>query len=454
MKINNIEKITFWFLALLIIFIFSYNIINYDASSGYDGEAHHGYVDHVAMHLPREVNLPTVEDTREYFNPPVAYIFPSVVKVLCRNIIDSEDFYRNCQPIYKQLSQIFQSFLFFISLLFYMKIFQLIKGFKSISNLNVLLVIGLLTVNYRAFLMIRGEPYIILFSSIMLYRFLLLLENNLEYSKKDYLIFGLLIALLGLSRQWAFLLFPGFFICIFFFDSREKKIKLFKFLASSFIIGFFGCSWFYFKHLIDYGSFFAFNMSTMPFNFSNQPKSFYLPNLESIRLVFQKPIRPNFLNQYIPIVYSDLWGDYWGYFSFTRDALETGRNQHLIGDYLARVNIFSLVPSLIFLSSFMSKIKIFKSKNKNKYDHFYIYIIFSIVITFLGNIWFVIKHPTLLSGDTIKAIYLLQGFHMIGILTISYLEDLKEKSFNRYILFVCMLLAVFIHNFSAMLTHY
>ena len=70
-------------------------------------------------------------------------------------------------------------------------------------------------------------------------------------------------------------------------------------------------------------------------------------------MLFEKPIRPNFSNQLIPILYSDLWGDYWGYFVFTSRFTDLGRNQLLIGDYLARVNIFSLIPSLFLLVSFM-----------------------------------------------------------------------------------------------------
>ena len=58
------------------------------------------------------------------------------------------------------------------------------------------------------------------------------------------------------------------------------------------------------------------------------------------------------MNQFIPILFADLWGDYWGYFTFTSRALDLGRNQLLIGDYLARVNIFSLIPTFLLLLGF------------------------------------------------------------------------------------------------------
>ena len=78
-------------------------------------------------------------------------------------------------------------------------------------------------------------------------------------------------------------------------------------------------------------------------------------------MVFTKPIRPYFKNQFLPILYSDLWGDYWGYFSFTSRSLLTGRNQASIGDYLARVNIISLIPTFFLLYGFKQSFKSIKN---------------------------------------------------------------------------------------------
>ena len=50
-------------------------------------------------------------------------------------------------------------------------------------------------------------------------------------------------------------------------------------------------------------------------------------------ILFTKPIRPFLDNQFLTILYSDLWGDYWGYFSFTSRYLDIGRDQLMIGDF-------------------------------------------------------------------------------------------------------------------------
>ena len=98
-----------------------------------------------------------------------------------------------------------------------------------------------------------------------------------------------------------------------------------------------------------------------PTNFSlyNQPIDFYLINSDEILYLFTKPIRP-YLNSF-RIIYSDVWGDYWGYFVFTSKYLDIGRNQLAIGDYLARVNLISTIPTIfIFIGLLRSKLALQK----------------------------------------------------------------------------------------------
>ena len=127
-------------------------------------------------------------------------------------------------------------------------------------------------------------------------------------------------------------------------------------------------------------------------------------------------------NQLFPILYSDLWGDYWGYFSFISKNVEEGRNQINIGDYLARVNILSIFTTFIF---FLGYINI---KKNYKNNIVFRYIKYSILFTFFGYMWFLIKYPEIPTGDTIKATYILQLFHLLALSSAIYLEKLKEKS--------------------------
>ena len=451
MNVKTLEKTIFYLILFSLIFVFVFNIATYDPLLGYDAEAHHSYVDYLSMYLPRDFQLPTEDASREFFNPPMGYLFPSFIQVICRNVVDSVDLVQTCRPIYGKISQIFQSILFFASLFIYLKIFKKLTNSKLL-NINVLIVIGILTVNYRTFSMIRGEPYIVFFLSCLLYRLLVLFENKFNYKLYDQVIFGLIIGSLALSRQWAILLFPAIFLLLIYIDSNTERLKYLKFITGSFVVGFFTSFWFYLSLFLRYGTFTAFNMEPTTFSFSNQPRSFYFPNISSLEMMFSKPIRPNFFNEVFPILYSDLWGDYWGYFTFTRNALVSGRNQQIIGDYLARINIVSILVTIFFIFVICKSLKYLNIKNGS--NLFITYVSLSIFISFVGYLWFLIKYPALDSGDTIKATYMIQAFHLIGVLSILYLEKLKQKNLKRYALILGIFLATFIHNYSAMLNHY
>ena len=448
------EKYISLLLIVLTIYVLVFNIIKYDPLNGYDAEAHHSYVDFISMYLPDKLNLPSENDTREFFNPPLPYIFPSIIQIICRNVLNSNDIMRSCQPIYGLYTQIFQGLLYLASIFFYSKIFKEIRNDKKYLDFSLLIFISLLTVNYKTFAMIRGEPYIVFFNSIILYRFYKLCSDSFKYSKKDILIFGLMIGFLALSRQWAFLLFPAYFLLTFFIENREEKLNYFKFLIYSFFIGFCISSWFYFGLFIEYGSFTAFNKEPFTFDFKNQPLSFYIPFGNEILYVFSKPIRPYFSNQFLPILYSDLWGDYWGYFKFTSKNLSLGKNQLLVGDYLARVNIVSIIPSIIMLLGISFGFKTIKKINKNKNDLFFTYIFLAIVTTFIGYLWFLIKYPELPTGDTNKATYMIQLFHMVSLLSIALLIKIKNQKSKIYLFISFSLIAVYLHNFSASLTNF
>ena len=186
----------------------------------------------------------------------------------------------------------------------------------------------------------------------------------------------------------------------------------------------------------------------MGFSFNNQPSSFYNPlNQDSLK-IFTKPIRGNFDNQFLPILYSDLWGDYWGYFSFTSNYLEDGRNQMAIGDYLARVNIFSIFPTLLLLLGFINL------RRTSEHQPFTKLIKSSIIFSFFGYLWFLVSYPEIPSGDTIKATYMIQIFNLLAISSTIFLEQLKNKDIKKYFYLITLLIIVFFHNISAMMSHF
>ncbi len=429
------------------IFILIYNILHYDPIEGYDAEAHYSYLHYIAMYLPYKISIPSIEFTREFFNPPIPYLFPAGIQVVCRNVIVSENYINDCQQILGTATQAFQSILYIVTMYFYLLSFKILKKNKNLLNINLILIISLLAVNYRTISMIRGEIYILFFNSILMYKLLKISNNKFIFKTIDVLIAGTLIGCMALSRQWAFLLFLSYIFIVFFLEN-EYKNRYLKFISYSFLLGFFISSWFYFNLFFEYGSFTSFNKDPLPFNFKNQNLDFYIPFNSEFLIMFYKPIRPYFSNQFFPILYSDLWGDYWGHFVFTSRDLLAGRNQMLIGSYLARVNIVSLIPTVLILYS------LFKSKKLKGSKFFHKFLKYGILFSFFGYLWFLIKYPEIPTGDTIKATYIIQMFHLIGFIFASYLEDLKNKNLKTYFIILAFLLFAYVHNFSTYLSHF
>jgi len=447
------KKLNFYvslLLIVLIIVIFVFNYLNYDPIYGYDAEAHYEYVEgFFALLIPNLSDQASDEITSEFFSPPLPYAVPAIFSVICKNMIDEADEAKYCQKYYGKIIQLINASLYFLTLFFYLLTFKFITK-KKLINLNVLLPISILAVNYRTFSMLRGEPYIIFINSILLFLLSKHLDKNFKLEKRDYLIFGILLGLMGLSRQWAFLLFPAYAYFLFFKNSKDIRKKVFKFLLYSFSIAFIVCSWFYFKLFFEFGTFTAFNMTPTNFSLYNQPIDFYLINSDEILYLFTKPIRP-YLNSFFGIIYSDVWGDYWGYFVFTSKYLDIGRNQLAIGDYLARVNLISIIPTIfIFIGLLKSKLALQKT-NLEKFQPFLNFIKLSALFTIFGYFWFLIKFPV---SDAIKATYLIQFFHLITIPLIFYLNYLQKTKKKMYGFFITTLMLVFVHNFSAYLSHF
>ena len=451
--LNKIETLTFGIVSISILYVLIYNLLHYDPIQGYDGDAHHAYVQNfLNLYIPGRLNQPSSNLTYEFFSPPFPYLFPAFVNEICKSYFSFENIYETCQKIYGFLNIIFQSFMYLALLYMYMKIVKLFKGTDKKIYLSVLLVLGLFTANYRTIAMIRAETYILLLNSFLLYRFLLLLKKSFVYNKLDIFYFGFIIGLLALSRQWAFLLFPAYFL-LYFFIKKEHRLKYFKFLTYTFLIGFLISSWFYINLFVEYGSFTKFNQEPIPFRFNNQPLSFYLPIGNEVSMVFTKPIRPYFKNQFLPILYSDLWGDYWGYFTFTSRNLEFGRNQMIIGDYLARVNILSIFPTIMLIIGFKNSFTSRKVKEKIFTDYFNLYLVMATLVTIFGYLWFLISFPQA-EGDTNKATYIIHLFHLLGLMTVLKLEDIKNKNYRYYSATIMVLLIIFLHNLSAMMSHF
>ena len=441
-KLKTPYKFFLIILVCFFLFILIYNIFHYDPILGYDAEAHYAYVDAFSRYMPRAIHIPTEIESREFFSPPLTYIFPSFIQVICRNLADSNNLLEYCKPVYGKASQIFQNILYIISV--FINILTLKKLTKKNSfNISFLLMLMMLAVNYRTISMIRGEAYILFFLSLLIYKFVSVEIKKFNYNYKDVLGFGFIIGCLALSRQWVFFIFLAFFVT--YFKTKKYKKEYSKFVFSSFFVGFIFSGWFYFINLFRYGTFTAFN-SEMNKNLTLGRLYEFISFDNVTNYIFTKPIRPHFENKFLPIFYSDTWGDYWGYFSFTSRFLDVGRNQLEIGSYLGVVNLLSVFTTSIIFYFY------FKTMRRNENNIILYLLNYSVIISFVGYFLFVFLFQHGTQGDVTKATYLVQMINiMVFSASISFENMKKTKTYN---LLIITLFFIFLYNFQSYLSHF
>ena len=416
---------------------------------GYDADNHLDYVSVLVEHLP------TKSDSLEYYSPPLPYFLPSLVFQLCEsNTI-------TCKYVAGKFAQGINLLLSIVITVFLIKIADLIRPKDQHFKIATLLMFGLLTVYYKTFSQVRGEPYVAFFEIVSIYLVLKLAQTPEAVTLKDGILPGICLGGLCLSRQFGFLLFPAIGCLAVLIVIRKKSLGL-KYggvILFSFFVAFITCSWFYFHLNRTYGSFTSYAIRPRTFSFSNQPLSFYRNTGIGNFSLFRSPTRKTFNNELIPIFYSETWGDYWGYFVFRREGiLEYKSNQAAINPYLGNVNLVSLIPSFIFaigmIFGLRSLMQSLNSTNSSFESQAFSFFVLIVLISLAGYLWYLLRYTMIPKGATIKATYMIQIFMVLPFLAASFLEKLRETNSRLYFLCLASALAVFVHNLPAMITHY
>ena len=435
------------------------NAVLNDPDSGPDHTVHLSYISTIArLHLPTSRS------------PPVPYLFPAFLMWFF-----SIDLWWAAK-----CGQLLNALLSIGLTIYLIKICELIRPGNVFFKVASVCFLGLLTVYYKTFAWVRGEPYVVFWALVVVHYTLLVFVQ--QAGRLRFIVgLGLAIGLLVLSRQWGLLLVPALicFVGILALKSRGKMIANGRVLAISLFISLAAASWFFLALRKYSGS--LLGLSTEgpgSFAFSNQPSSFYFGL--SLNRLFKDPVRPGMTNQLIPIFYSDIWGDQranfivYGVDTRTGSRL-TGRpledalmqtpspdwlvtNRAAVAPYLGRVNLVSLFPSALALAALLLGVfhlwrliwcRIITDETKAL-------ALCTLVVacSLAGYMWFLIMYPSLEHGDTIKATYMLQIFPFVAIMVGNLLHVVHQKSPVTYTVILALLGAVFVHNLPAMITRY
>ena len=456
---GKIDPIILTLCLVINIIVLANSILHYP-KIGYDAVENLNYI----QILPDR--LPSRQDTYEFFSPPLPYFLPSRFDIICEKYVS--DIFKNkndinssptCRIYDGKFAQGLNVLLSIGTTILLLMIAEQIKPGNRFFKISILAMLALLTVYYKTFSQVRGEPYVVFFITLSIFLINQLLKT-ITFSFKLVLAIGLILGLLILSRQWGFFIFPAIFLLVIWIFVQDRQIgwlrtKQFVLIGIlSAIVG----GWFYIHLYLLEGTFTAFDKKVYYPPTLSQALAFFGQTDIRSSVLYRAPLRPVFDHQsFFAIMYSETWGDYWGYFTFVKPGVASDGqgNQAFIGPYLGQVNLVSIFPSLLLLGSFVfGIIQIFRFRKSPKLEtSALVFIAFLALSTILGYLWFVYKYFDQ-TDLVVKATYIIQLFIALLFLFAGFMEVIRKRSQLAYNLILFLMILVFIHNAPALITRY
>jgi hypothetical protein len=445
------------FVFLIINGLVLINAVLHEPTVQYDGEAHFAYISTLA-----EWRLPTPTESYEFFSPPLPYFLPALANATGLSTWWAAKFGQMVNVA--------------LSLGITGAMIALCRSAKPTDEnvaLFALMCLGAIPVYYKTMAFVRGEPYAA-FLTLLGIAVTARAVTSGRPSLANVVLPGVCWGLLALARQWGALSAAGLLTAVWLTALRDRdRNKLAIGLAGPLVALAVG-GWFYAWLWVSQSSPIAFDQPPAnQWSLRNQPADFYLGTGNG--RLFTDPIMPSFPNQAIPIFYAETWGDYWGYFSiYGRDPMSGGyvtgpefqaevtkrplaieTNRYTLNDYLGRVNLLGLLPTALALAAFGAAAirlpaALRRSAPLTPPQVIPLMAILIIIVSAIGYLWFLIRFPYPLEGDTIKASYMLQVFAPFALLTADFMRRIP-------IPLVAWLVAwglLMIHNIPAITTHF
>jgi hypothetical protein len=180
--------------------------------------------------------------------------------------------------------------------------------------------------------------------------------------------------------------------------ARAPRFGIVALAAASLVAG----PW-YVRQAIHYSNPVAFNRPAPNVAvWRRRPASFY--TALGLPKSITDPVRPHFTNDFVPTVYSDIWGDYFGYFAWTTTQGGTppvplsplGRRE------LQAQNVLGVVPTLLAIGGVFGLLAV----SLRRRDPARVVVVLLPVVGLLGFLAFTVAYPSG-DGDVIKAGYAL-----------------------------------------------
>lgn len=425
------------------------NMVRHNSELAYDAEDHFLY-----SVILSQGRLPTEAETNQFFAPPLAYVFPSLVHRAaaafgvppCTEHTGSSP---ACQITAK--SGQLQNIIAIVGITYLLVLIcGIIRPQDAALTIHALGLLAMLPVTYKALVFQRGEPFVALFTLLTVHRLLIMLPTDRKPTLRDALIFGLGTGLLVLSRQWGVLAALGMATWALVMVIRRRSAPLLRTGLLAYAVALVSGGWFYLFTRWRLGSVTAFNRAP---EVASKPLEFFI-GMGSGTL-FSEPFRSARIAQILPIFYTDLWGDYWGHFHLPNADFSVWTAEPPPGAiaYMAQVNIVSLFPTLILLCGL--GFGVVQAYNWLRWGRGAAFALLQLVIvaSLAGYLWFLASYPHSV-GDTIKTAYMLHVFPLVAILSGAVLVRLRGWLPLVYVITIIALAIIAAHNILVAVTQY
>ena len=433
----------------------AWNALTFDMRLGYDAREHELYAVTLA-----QGRLPDKDDTREFFSPPLPYLLPSLL--IAKGVpVASAIKVGQAQNVAVSLG---------LSLVLLLLAEELRPGSRTVKRMALFL-LGTLPVYHRSFAFFRAEPLLAFLAAVALLLGLrLFVGAEVDGWRSRAAALGVVFGLVLLARQQGVFVIGAVMAlalarALVDGPARQRHLRA---LALALMVGGVVGSWFYFSLWSRYGSPAAFNKYRAPVALSNRPAFFYFGTGDG--LLFTDPVRPSFIGQFLPTMYADTWGDYYGYFlMYAWDARRDcyirpadweeflaakGHKGWLLTNRfsraadLGRVNLVSLVPSLLLalgLAFGLGQAASLLARTPTRAKALAALLAVASVASVVGYVVLLltIRHAT---GTTIKSVYMLQMLPLLALLGAMVAARVQDLAPRAFLLLMAALVAVGLHN--------
>ncbi len=446
------------------------------------------------MQAAADGSLPSEAETEEYFSPPLPLLPGTLIYAATQPFADSP-------AMNPPNDEAFLSSWLYYNFLSSLDDFPLSLAGKATQLLNVLYslvstwlllaiavrlrpqpihfrtlalgILGMLPLYYKTFAMVLAEPLMFLLVLLGAYWLLPLFDaGGLTWRRAAAL--GAVAGLGMLTRQWfvSVALVLGLGVAVAAYQQRLDWRRALLAVSSFALVALALALPFYLYLQVNAGSALAFNLEAEDSQ-AGYDLAYYFTLVDDE--TFTNPVRNAMGSQFIPILYSETWGDYWAYFVVWGRDLDSGRyvyglylddrllnaqaaageaptletNRFEIEGYLGRVNAVSLLPSAILLAGFAwGLVYLSRAARARWADPALVpWALFALIVLVSVSVLLAFLAVYLPQDATMaKASYVLHIFPFLGLFAADLLVRVRARYPRTFAVVVLLLMLVALHN--------